>query len=510
MSNACAFRRVCFAATALIAVWICSGQYAAGQTPLGNIAPNGLLSLLGTAPSSNPAASYPQPMVVPHRAPLARLIENPDQTNGAPPFALTDQNGTVQRYVEPVPGIDLGAYVGQVVAVRHDTGPTLLASQLELPARPLYPRVTRSDDGRYAAPASALPKLSRGGSTGVIEQVQYVDNDDASVQLLPDDVSISDGNPAAAGRVMPLQTMPSGGEYPVFTDQMGPPAMEGPAFGQPFGPTPYGPGGMMTYPNQMIGPCPNCGRYHNGMGYGNNPGCGQPCNECQPNPNRARLSADFELSLLRPQINENAIGKLSEEYQVSPRVILAFQGVGNLDGRVRFWHYDRNTDLLGSDDDVEIRFDVLDIEALHRFAGCRSQLIVAAGVRLAGIHLRDSEDDKSNADLIGAMLAADGLTPLVDFPRGHFGWVYGGRLSILGGDWRGDDSDFVDGQVRNDNLLVHELYGGVELACRVRAIDLHARLLFEMQNWKSDVLAEGADIESIGIFGPGLQLGADF
>jgi hypothetical protein len=54
------------------------------------------------------------------------------------------------------------------------------------------------------------------------------------------------------------------------------------------------------------------------------------------------------------------------------------------------------------------------------------------------------------------------------------------------------------------------LYGGVELARRFRAVDVHARLLFEMQNWKSDVLAEDADIESIGIFGPGLQLGAEF
>ena len=64
-------------------------------------------------------------------------------------------------------------------------------------------------------------------------------------------------------------------------------------------------------------------------------------------------------------------------------------------------------------------------------------------------------------------MAGDGMTPLGDFPGGHFGLVYGGRLSILGGNWGGDDnSQFVNQQTRNDNVLVHELYGGVELARR--------------------------------------------
>ena len=65
-------------------------------------------------------------------------------------------------------------------------------------------------------------------------------------------------------------------------------------------------------------------------------------------------------------------------------------------------------------------------------------------------------------------------------------------------------------QARNDNVLVHELYGGVELARRCGAVDIHARLLFEMQNWHSDVLAQNAGLESIGLFGPALQLGAEF
>jgi hypothetical protein len=466
-----------------------------------------LIPMMGAQPTTPPPlAPAAQPMNSPAGGPLARLIQNPDQTDGAPPFALTDQNGTIQRYVEPVEGIDLSCHVGQVVVVRHDTGNTLLASQLELPPPPLRPMVSGPEESRYAMREGAVeskPSRRVAGAHGEVQQAQYVDNDDASVQLLPEDMSMQGG--MASGSMMPLQgmgPMDLGGQYTVNADEM----MYGqPMPGQPYqpmygqmGPGFIGPQPMMGYPNQMMGqPCPSCGG-------------GQCCNDAQPK--RAQISGDVELLLLRPQIAENAIGKFSEEYQFSPRFILGLHGVGNLDGRVRYWHYDRNSELLGTDDEVQIRFDVLDVEALHRFEGRRSFLTLAAGVRLAGIHLTDTEDEKASADLIGITLAADGLTLLGNFSGGHLGLVYGGRLSILGGDWGADDdSQFVDGQTRNDNVLAHELYGGVELTRRIRALNLRARLLFEMQNWHSDALAEdSADIQSIGVFGPGLQLGAEF
>jgi hypothetical protein len=31
-----------------------------------------------------------------------------------------------------------------------------------------------------------------------------------------------------------------------------------------------------------------------------------------------------------------------------------------------------------------------------------------------------------------------------------------------------------------------------------------------MQNWRSDVLGEDADVDSIGLLGPAVQIGADF
>lgn len=62
------------------------------------------------------------------------LIRNPDRTTGQPPFAVADQYGKVRRLVEPTPGINLASHVGEKVRIKHDTGRTLLASQLVLPS----------------------------------------------------------------------------------------------------------------------------------------------------------------------------------------------------------------------------------------------------------------------------------------------------------------------------------------------------------------------------------------
>lgn len=486
MPNACVLRVGRVVATILIAALSGGAQVAWGQTSPGNFLPNGLLPLLGTQPAANAVSNavYQQPMNMPNmprRAPLARLIENPDQTDGAPPFALTDHTGTIQRYVEPVPGIDLSPHVGQVVTVRNDTGSTLLASQLELPPQALRPMVGNPDE-RIATAIDSTGSWRRAADpVSVVQQVQYVDNDDASVQLLPDGGSVMDPSGMATGGMMPLDGMPPMGEFPAYAEQVGPPPMVGPM---------YPPNMPMQYPPGM-------------MGY--------PTGANEMPPDRAHFSADVELSLLRPQIAESAAGKLSEDYQFSPRVILGLRGAGNFDGRVRYWHYNRNSDVLGTDDEIRIKFDVLDIEAVHRFAARKSELMLSGGLRLAGLRLTDVESAKCSTDLIGLTLAGDGMTPLGAFSGGHFGLIYGGRLSILAGDWGGNDTSlFVNRQVRNDNVLVNELYGGVELARRFRALDVHLRLLFEMQNWQSDVLAQNAGIESIGLLGPGLQIGAEF
>ncbi len=188
-------------------------------------------------------------------ATLARLIVNPDQTAGAPPYALTDQTGTVQRYVEPVPGIDIAAYVGQIVGVQNDTGTTLLASQLNLPRQPLQPLAAAAPfanygpNGNYGYPGTpGYPGMLplRPVSQYSVQQAQYIDNDDSSVQLLPEDMPMPGGGP---------QQLQMIGGYPgqMMPGQMCGPEGCGPQYCDP---NMCPPGMMQPYAGPMVGPCP--------------------------------------------------------------------------------------------------------------------------------------------------------------------------------------------------------------------------------------------------------------
>src|SRR4051812_32881617 len=99
MPNAYHLRVGRVVATMLFVVLACRAQIAQAQAAQGSFLPNGVLPLLSNQPVGNTVspAVYQQPMAMPsmpRRAPLARLVENPDQTDGAPPFALADQTGT--------------------------------------------------------------------------------------------------------------------------------------------------------------------------------------------------------------------------------------------------------------------------------------------------------------------------------------------------------------------------------------------------------------------------------
>ena len=62
-----------------------------------------------------------------------KLVRNSRNSDGSPAFALLDRDGGILRYVEPVDSVDLRKHLGRVISVRHDTGDTLLATQLALP-----------------------------------------------------------------------------------------------------------------------------------------------------------------------------------------------------------------------------------------------------------------------------------------------------------------------------------------------------------------------------------------
>jgi hypothetical protein len=494
------------------------------------------------------ALTYNAPRQAAPRGPLARLVRNPDRSEGMPPFALTDQTGTIQRYVEPVPGIDLAPHVGQVVTVRHDTGPTLLASQLELPPQPLVPMLGLSSSSRAGLLPMTAARHQSSRSDRRVRQAQYADEDDATVELLGDDEQVPQGDaPPIEGSASDAEVYPEGA-YPSFPGGMPTEPMMVPGGMMPQGGMMH-PGGMMQpmepgpgyYYDPMYSGAPGMNPYPPGYGappcpheYGMSscpecggcPQCGDPCCEA-PQPHfaremdyvrpfsdrqrqRTRWYAEIELNAIRAHWMEKDDNKLSEEYEFSPRFIVGFTGLGSLDGRVRYWLYDRENEFLSGDGSLRWELDVIDIEATHPFAGKRSEVVLAAGVRLARIELTHN-DLEAGCDLAGLTMAADGRTPLLKFKGGRLGWAYGGRLSILGGDWGGHpDHLFVNQRVRDDNVVVHELYAGVELAHCYRDIDLRAQFAFEMQNWHSDVLADNAEHDSIGFLGPGLRLGAEF
>ncbi len=509
--------------TAALAASICAVEAALAQQPARQFRSDPMYATAGAAAQANMTApaSYAQPAQPMPRGPLARLVANPDRSGGLPPFALADQSGAIQRYVEPVPGIDLRPHLGQVVVVRHDTGRTLLASQLELPSPPLYPMVGGVAE-RLAA--GAAPHSSR-PATGprqerFVQLAQYADDDDTTVELFDEDYEpLPDGGPTShaprtnGNPVVPEGVDPMSGHmvpgypgdgFPMFPDSM--PHGYG-------GPMPCEADGMEWPPGEGgMAPCPQCGRYHGTSGH--EMGMGYVSGGGQAKGRGAHAFADVEINFLRLHLPESAVGKLSEKYAFSPRFIVGFTGIGPIDGRARYWLYGRQTETIGDDEtSIRMEFDVLDLEGTHRFCGQRSEVTLAAGLRLARIELVNEETDAAaGTDLLGMTLAADGRTRLASLEAGRLAWVYGGRLSILGGDWGGEDGGFLESRVRDDNVVCHELYAGLELARCYRQLDLRCRLAFELQNWRSDVLAasDATNIESIGIVGPSLRIGAEF
>ena len=93
-------------------------------------------------------------------AACARLVRNPDESSGGPKYALADQSGNDPTLSSSrCPGIDLEPYVGYAVKVRHDTGRTLLASQLELPGQEQESILDGASDGE-ARPTPASNRCS--------------------------------------------------------------------------------------------------------------------------------------------------------------------------------------------------------------------------------------------------------------------------------------------------------------------------------------------------------------
>ncbi len=477
---------------------LAAAQRGLAQAPPRMTTADRLASLMGWPPTPEaPAAA---------QGPMARLVRNPHAAAGQAPYALADQTGAIQRYVEPVPGIDLEPYVGSVVKVRYDTGQTLLASQLDLPGMPAVVRGS-PDPARVVGDLRSQPWQGRetlpqpGPASGVrlAQHVEPLADDDELLEdeLLDDDATLEDSLDSADQQQRRTISAASGGVEPIYLDSMSPSMMGMPGAAMPAGMAPG------------LGPCPSCGGGCNLPGCGSMLGDAANCASCaQDDP--WRLYVDLDVYIPRVRIAENVIGfgKLSEHYDLAPRVIVGFENP-YLDGRVRYWRYHETTPFL-SGGSVRFEFDVLDVEATTRFQGRRSDVTLAGGLRLADVDVNYSQGIGLGNDMIGLTLAADAQTRVFSGRLGQWGLVYGGRLSMLGGDW---GSNFVLASARDDTVTVQELYGGVEYLYSFRNFDVNARVTAEWQNWHSDALSQipGSPLfQSIGFFGPCAQFGVNF
>ncbi|MCI0492053.1 MAG: hypothetical protein L0Z07_03850, partial [Planctomycetes bacterium] len=244
--------------------------------------------------------------------------------------------------------------------------------------------------------------------------------------------------------------------------------------------------------------------------------CDSPvsCDSCREAGNGdcgGKYYAEVQLTWMRLHLEESVAGKLSESYDISPRIIMGYEDACGVGGRVRYWHYDENTDIVtNGGGDIRFQLDVFDVEAANRFHVRRTDIVLAGGIRFADVEVVDVGNNNMDNSMLGLTLAADLQTSLWSSCGNRLSGVYGGRLSLLGGDWeRGAGEglhDFMQ-DVRDDNLVVQELYGGLQYSYCYGGYDLYTRFTWEMQSWASDAIL-GAD--KFGFVGPALHFGANF
>lgn len=254
-----------------------------------------------------------------------------------------------------------------------------------------------------------------------------------------------------------------------------------------------------------VGCCDACG-------CGNGCGCDSCCSGCCA-PACGSFYAELQLLFLRAHVPENAVdddAKLEETHEISPRFIIGYENCNGLGGRIRYWNYDHATAIETEDNVIAFDMNIVDIEATQRFQGCRSDVVLAGGVRLGNWESTDDDEDTVDNDLLGLTMAADMRSQLARGCNSELNLVGGGRMSLLGGDWDGNrNHDFIDTE-RDDNIFVWELYAGVEYGVCYYNSYLFTRLAYEVQMWHSAIVDSSGDLDTLGFVGPAWTTGIAF
>lgn len=194
------------ASTSLARLWLLTAVLGWGTTALAEGPPSWRPERGGrSAPRAGSAAeeSWRQPRdwesEAAHRAPLAPgeflLDHNRAPAPGDPPYVLRDDAGQVQRLIEPTAMVDLDAIVGSRVRIRHDTGRTLLATQLELSTSEAAP-------AEMGPPRAFAPEAPG----GVVLPIDF-QTDDPSEPIVLEELPTVNPDPPPAGE-QPLIEQP--------------------------------------------------------------------------------------------------------------------------------------------------------------------------------------------------------------------------------------------------------------------------------------------------------------
>jgi hypothetical protein len=212
---------------------------------------------------------------------------------------------------------------------------------------------------------------------------------------------------------------------------------------------------------------------------------------------------------LRTHIMENAIGKLTERFEYSPRIVVGYEDDEGIGGRIRYWHYDQLTEnMTVPTDPILMEFGVVDIEGTSRFGTERAELVVSGGFRWTDARITLA-DAAVAADMPGITFAADLRVILCRERCWEWASIAGARYSLLGGDWEGAANGYLEPN-RDDNVTVNEFYGGFEYIRHFKGYDAFARIAFEVQNWLSDAASQTAGADSFNFMGPGVHCGMIF
>lgn len=244
-------------------------------------------------------------------------------------------------------------------------------------------------------------------------------------------------------------------------------------------------------------------------------GCCGGCGCCDPCCGGGYF-AEVQLLWLRAHMPEDFDGdgsKLEESYQISPRFILGYENGCGQGARIRYWYYDHTTDIERSNNEsIDWELNIIDLEVTQRFQGCRSDLLLGAGIRGGEIESRDDNNRSVRTNnLLGLTAAADVRTLITSNCGRELSWVGGARASILGCDWSGSrNHEFITNE-RDDNIFVAELYAGVEYNVCMDGYQVYTRLAYELQSWHSAAFNNrDGNFDILGFAGPQWTIGLAF